>query len=136
MPTSTLLLVALTIPSAVIGPLGLVSQGMIAAGTNSISGGSVAVGSITASGTVSCGSNAFTCGPITSSGTVSCGTNSVTCVSVSCGAITASGSIDTALNPVRCGNITCRDTTEPEFAAIESNVPNAVDWVSCTSGFS
>ena len=84
---------SLTTPSAVIGPLGLVSQGMIAAGTNSISGGSLAAGSITASGTVSCGSNSLTCGPITSSGTVSCGSNALTC-----GPITSSGTVSCGSN--------------------------------------
>src|SRR2546423_1581565 len=48
--------------------------------------------------------------------------------------LVSQGAIDSALNPVRCGNITCRDTAEPEFAAIISNMPNAVDWATCTSG--
>jgi hypothetical protein len=125
---------SLTTPSAVIGSLGLVSGGMIAAGTNSISGGALAVGSITASGTVSCGSNALTCGPITSSGTVTCGTNALTSGAVSCGAISSSGPFDNALNPIRTGGITCRDSEE--FVAIETLVPNAVNWGTATSGFS
>jgi len=65
---------------------GVTSTGNIAAGTNSVTCGTVNCTSLVDSGTVQCGG-------LTSTGNIAAGTNSVTCGALTCSSITDSGSL-------------------------------------------